>query len=271
MRLRFSKMHCLGEDFIVIDGLTQHVRLSAKAVRLLADRKLGVGCQRVLVVEAPSRPDMDFRARLLDKDGSVSPEHYQAAVYCLARFVWERQLTARRELHIEILHGPTCTAQAEADGLITIGLEPIPATNTSVKLDQPLELREESARVSTINLEQNHAVILVPKASDAPVKSLGRKIQQHPQMPSGVNVGFMAVLSSSEIELRVLQPTGSEGLPSVSHAIAAVVVGHLQNLLAEEVTVRLAGEQLTVHWKGEGEPLLATGPATLVYQGQIHI
>lgn len=274
MRLRFSKMHHLGEDLIVIDGLTQHVRLTGDMVRFLADRRLGAGCQQVLVVEAPSRPEIDFRGRLFNRDGSASDDYYHA-VYCLARFVWERRLTARQRVRVETVNGPTFTLEAQADGQVTVDLG-VPGRKSADEpnlptITQQLDLGDQYCDVTTVDLDQQHAIVTLPSVADAPLKSLGRRIQQHQLMAASINVGFMAVLSSSEIDLRVLRHSGSEARACPSGAIAAVLAGRHRGLLDENVTVKLPGGSLNVHWQGEGSAVRATSLATMVFQGQIHL
>lgn len=267
MRLRFSKMHILGEDLVVIDGLTQQVRLTGDMVRFLADRRLGVGCQQVLVVEAPGRPEMDFRSRLFNRDGSPAADHYRAA-YCLASFVWERRLAPTRQIHVEAINGPSATLEAQPDGQITLTPDTL---SSRITLNQSLDLGDERHELSLVDLDhQSHAILTLPSVADAPLKSLGRRIQQQLQMAAGVNVGFMAVLSTRDIDLRVLQHNGSEARACPASAVAAVMAGRLSDLLDEEVNVRLPGGKLTVRWPGEGMPVHVTAEATLVYQGQIH-
>lgn len=270
MRLRFSKMHSLGEDFVIIDGLTQHVRLTADAVRLLADRKLGIGCQRVILVEPPGRPDMDFRCRLLNRDGSQSSEDAIGPAACLAHFVWERRLTAQRELRVETLQGPAFTVTAGDDGLIAVDWD---LTNIikEAAARQTLMLGEDRHELITVALDQHYAILKVAAAGDAPVKALGRRIQQHPQLPAGTNVGFMAVLSRREIDLRVLHNSGTEVPATASTAVAAVIAGRYGKLLDDEVDVRTRGGRLTLRWQGEDKPLRVSSPAVAVYQGQIQL
>lgn len=267
MRLRFSKMHSLGEDLIVIDGLTQHARLTADMVRLLADRRLGVGCQQVLVVEAPGKPDMDFRMRLFNRDGSLASDYHRAA-FCLAHFVLERRLTAKRLLQVETVKGPNITVKAQTDGETMLDLGVLPL---EFSLKQQVDLDGQNHELSLIRLEQSHALVELPSVADAPLKALGRSIQQHPQIPAGVNVGFMAVLSRRQIDLRVLQHNGSEARACPGGAIAAVIAGRLNGQLDEEVNVKLQGGKLAIRWHAQGEPIQLSTEATLVYQGQIHL
>lgn len=269
MRLRFSKMHSLGEDFVVIDGLTQHIRLTAETVRRLADRKLGVGCQRVILVEAPSHPDMDFRCRLFNRDGSLSREDHHAAAFCLARFVWEHHLTARRCLQVETLQGSTFSITAD-DGLMAADWDLSKLIKEKAR-SEILTMGDDSREVITLTLDQTYVILPLAAVGDAPVKSLGRRIQTQPQLPSGANVGFMAVLSRRDIDLRVLQPNGSEATASASAAMAAVIAARHEGSLDEEAEVRTREARIRLHWLDEGKRMRVTAPAVTVYQGQIQL
>lgn len=276
MRLRFTKMHGLGNDFIMIDGLTQPVKLTPKRLRLLADRHFGIGCDQILVVEAPTKPDMDFGYRIYNSDGG-EVENCGNGARCFAKFVRERRLTAKRSIRVETMKGSMCLNVLE-DGQVAVDmgvpvLEPaeIPFRAEARAASYELELDGETLELSAVSMGNPHAVLLVDSTADAPVQLLGSRIQAHPRFPEGVNVGFMAVLSRDEIDLRVLERGVGETLACGTGACAAVVAGRVRGLLDEEVKVNLSGGSLRIRWPGEGHSVVKTGPATTVFQGQIHL
>ncbi|MCW8195505.1 diaminopimelate epimerase [Proteobacteria bacterium 005FR1] len=276
MRLRFTKMHGCGNDFVMIDGVTQNVKLSPEKIRSLSDRHFGIGFDQLLVVEAPTRPDMDFRYRIFNSDGG-EVENCGNGARCFAKFVRDRRLTAKQVIQVETMKG-SMILEVQADGQIAVNMG-VPVLNPAdipfvAEKQAPLyslEVDGQPVELSAVSMGNPHAVILVDRTADAPLETLGRKLQQHPRFPQGVNVGFMAVLSRQEIDLRVLERGVGETLACGTGACAAVVAGRLRGLLDEEVAVNLPGGRLRIRWAGEGEPVIKTGPATSVFQGQIHL
>lgn len=276
MRLRFTKMHGCGNDFVMIDGVTQLVRLSPEKVRFLADRHFGIGCDQLLIVEAPSKPDMDFRYRIFNSDGS-EVENCGNGARCFAKFVRDRRLTAKRIIRVETTTG-TMTLEVQKDGRVTVNMgvpvlapAEIPFTANQQAPSYSLQVDSEALELSAVSMGNPHAVLVVADTAHAPVEELGSRLQADPHFPGGVNVGFMAVLSRQEINLRVLERGAGETLACGTGACAAVVAGRLRGLLDEEVKVNLPGGSLTVRWAGEGQPVIKTGPASTVFQGQIHL
>jgi diaminopimelate epimerase len=276
MRLRFTKMHGCGNDFVMIDGVTQNVKLSPEKIRLLADRHFGIGCDQVLVVEPPSNPDMDFRYRIFNSDGS-EVENCGNGARCFAKFVRDRRLTAKRVISVETSNG-SMTLEVQRDGQVAVNmgvpvLDPaaIPFVADQRVPSYAVELNGQTLELSAVSMGNPHGVLLVDRTADAPLETVGRGLQQHPRFPQGVNVGFMAVLSRQGIDLRVLERGAGETLACGTGACAAVVAGRLRGLLDEEVAVNLAGGRLRIHWAGEGQPVVMTGPAVSVFQGQIHL
>lgn len=276
MRLRFTKMHGCGNDFVVIDGISQSVRLTPEKIRFLADRHFGVGCDQVLIAEPPAHPDMDFRYRIFNSDGA-EVENCGNGARCFAKFVRDRRLTAKHEIHVETLKG-SMTLTIHRDGSVAVDmgvpvLNPadIPFQAETRAATYGLDLDRDALEISAVSMGNPHAVLLVENTAEAPVQELGSRIQQHPRFPEGVNVGFMAVLSREEIDLRVLERGAGETLACGTGACAAVVAGRLRGLLDEEVKVNLAGGSLNIRWAGEGESAVMTGPAVTVFQGQIRI
>lgn len=276
MRLRFTKMHGCGNDFVMIDGVTQSVKLTPEKIRSLSDRHFGIGFDQLLVVEAPSKPHMDFRYRIFNSDGG-EVENCGNGARCFAKFVRDRRLTPKRVIQVETMKG-SMTLEVQQDGQVAVDmgvpvLNPaeIPFVAETQASSYAVDVDGQAVELSAVSMGNPHAVLLVERTAGAPLETLGRQVQQHPRFPQGVNVGFMAVLSRQEIDLRVLERGAGETLACGTGACAAVVAGRLRGLLDEEVTVNLPGGRLRIHWAGEGTPVVKTGPATTVFQGQIHL
>ena len=276
MRLRFTKMHGLGNDFVLIDAISQRVKLTDKQIRKLADRRFGVGCDQVLLVEPPQHPKMDFRYRIFNEDGS-EVENCGNGARCLAKFVRERRLIGKSSIAVETCNG-AMTLNIQKDGQITVDMgapqlnpKDIPFLTQQQQLTYSLPLRNTTIEIAAVSMGNPHAVILVDDVSVAPVATQGPEIETHPQFPQGVNVGFMEILSRDDINLRVFERGVGETLACGTGACAAVVAGQLQNLLSRKVTVNLPGGSLSVEWQGEDTPVIMTGPAETVFNGQIKL
>lgn len=276
MLVRFSKMHGLGNDFMVIDAVAQRVRLTPDIVKSLADRHTGVGFDQLLLVEPPTRPDMDFRYRIYNADGS-EVEHCGNGARCFARFVRERRLTVKQEIQVETANG-SAILKVLADRQVQVDmgapiLQPveIPFAAEQQAALYSLEVDGKAYQVSAVSMGNPHCVLLVDDISQAPVKQLGRLIERHPRFPQRVNVGFMQIESADYIKLRVYERGAGETRACGTGACAAVVAGRLRGVLNEAVTVELPGGELQISWKGEGQSVLMTGPATTVYEGQIYL
>ena len=281
MRLRFTKMHGLGNDFVVVDGITQKLRLTADKVRFLADRHFGVGCDQVLLVEVPSRPEVDFRYRIFNADGT-EVENCGNGARCFARFVRERKLTGKRDIRVETAGGDlllkvTDSEQVQVDmGVPRLSPTDIPfeAGTQAVSYDLVLTGPQGEAQtldISALSMGNPHAVLLVNQVDNAPLDQLGPIIERHSRFPRRVNAGFMQIVSPREIRLRVFERGAGETLACGTGACAAVVAGRLRQLLESEVTVHLRGGSLTIDWAGPGSPVFMTGPATTVFHGQAKI
>lgn len=277
MKLRFTKMHGLGNDFVVIDGISQKVRLSADKVKRLADRRFGVGCDQVLIVEVPQSPDVDFRYRIYNADGS-EVENCGNGARCFARFVIDRKLTGKRNIVVETANGiMSLHIQDNDDVRVDMGaprLKPadLPFEATSQSTTYKLGLvNGDSLEVSAVSMGNPHAVTLVDCVDSAPVETLGPQLENHASFPKRVNVGFMQIVSPQEINLRVYERGSGETLACGTGACAAVVAGRLRNLLDSKVRVNLPGGSLTIEWQGEGHSVLMSGPAATVFHGQIKI
>lgn len=274
MLLPFTKMHGLGNDFVVIDAVTQEVNLTPEIVRHLSDRHFGIGCDQLLVVEPPQRPDVDFHYRIFNADGGEVGQCGNGA-RCLARFVREQKLTTKTRIRVETTTGILELAVLSDDlyqvalGVPRFAPEDIPFVVPARAPRYQLDIDGQNHSFSALSLGNPHAVLEVAGVAHAPVAELGAKIGAHPNFPEGVNVGFMAVRNRHTIDLRVFERGAGETLACGSGACAAAVAGIQTDLLDSPVRVHLPGGTLTINWAGEGQPVLLTGPAVTVYQGRI--
>ena len=276
MRLRFTKMHGLGNDFVVIDGISQKVRLSPERVRQLADRHMGIGCDQVLLVEAPEHTDVDFRYRIFNADGN-EVENCGNGARCFARFVRERKLTGRRRIRVETAAGHMELIVEDNDEVtVNMGAPELTPSRIPFQADRqathyPLEVAGETHSIAALSMGNPHAVLRVDEVDTAPVGQLGPLIEAHPRFPQRVNVGFMQVLEPDAIRLRVYERGVGETLACGTGACAAVVAGIQSGWLNTAVTVHLRGGALHVRWPGLNQAVMMTGPAVSVFHGQIRL
>jgi diaminopimelate epimerase len=276
MLLEFTKMHGLGNDFMVIDAINQSVSLAAGQVRALADRHLGIGFDQLLLVEAASNPDVDFRYRIFNADGSEVGQCGNGA-RCFMRFVQEQGMTDKQQLLVETASGPLQLSQ-EIDGQITVDmgvprLDPadIPFDAPAFAARYPLDVDGLHIEIAALSMGNPHAVLQVDDIETAPVQELGPAIERHPRFPQHVNAGFMQVVDPATVRVRVFERGAGETLACGSGACAAVVAGRLWEQLEARVKVVLKGGILVISWAGSGTPVLMTGPAATVYQGRIEL
>ena len=276
MQIKFTKMHGLGNDFIVIDAIKQPVSLTAEQVRLLADRHFGIGCDQLLLVEPATSGEADFRYRIYNADGGEVGQCGNGA-RCFMRFVNEQGLSDKSELYVETAGGPLRLTR-EADGQVTVNmgvprLQPgeIPFDAPAYAPLYPLSAAGHELEIAALSIGNPHAVLLVDDIDSAPVAELGPVIESHPRFPERVNAGFMQVVDPQTIHVRVYERGAGETLACGSGACAAVVAGQLWERLDTRVKVFLKGGELMVSWRGKGEPVMMTGPATTVYQGHIEL
>jgi diaminopimelate epimerase len=276
MRLRFTKMQGLGNDFVVLDGVRQPVVLTREQLRRLADRHFGVGCDQILLVEPPSRPEVDFRYRIFNADGS-EVEQCGNGARCFVRFVHEKGLSTKREIRVETRSG-IIVPRLEADGQVTVEMgiprfEPrdVPFLAEGRALTYPLEVDGVVREVSVLSMGNPHAVQIVEDVDAAPVEREGPLIERHPRFPERVNAGYMQVLDRRHVRLRVYERGAGETLACGTGACAAVVAGIQRGRLDSEVEVSTRGGRLIVRWEGEGQPVWMTGPAEIVFEGEIEI
>jgi diaminopimelate epimerase len=269
-------MHGLGNDFVVIDAISQKLRLTPEKIRQLADRRFGIGFDQLLLVEVPGNPDVDFRYRIFNADGS-EVENCGNGARCFARFVTDRKMTGKSSIRVETASGNMVLhVQDSGDVTVDMGaprLHPadIPFDAPAQAATYPLQLADTELTISAVSMGNPHAVTVVADAATAPVAVLGPQVESHPRFPRRVNAGFMEIVSRREINLRVYERGAGETLACGTGACAAVVAGRLRDLLDSEVKVNLPGGSLTISWAGDGQPVMMTGPAVTVFHGQVKI
>ena len=276
MRIRFTKMQGLGNDFVVLDAINQDIVLDARAVRRLADRRFGIGCDQVLVIERPRTPDTDFTYRIFNADGN-EVEHCGNGARCFLRFVRDAGLTTKREIRVQTLAG-IIVPRLEEDGQVTVDMgvpvfEParIPFLAEARADTYALEVEGDSVTISALSMGNPHAVQVVADVDAAPVLTQGPRIEHHPRFPQRVNAGYMQVLDAGHIRLRVYERGAGETLACGTGACAAVVAGIQRGLLRGPVQVDTRGGALRIAWEGEGRPVVMTGPAETVFEGEIDL
>ncbi|WP_017429244.1 diaminopimelate epimerase [Vreelandella jeotgali] len=274
MLLHFTKMHGLGNDFMMIDRVSQRVHVHADQVRALADRRLGVGFDQLLVVEPPRDPDMDFRYRIYNADGG-EVENCGNGARCFARFVRDQRLTHKRNIRVETAGGPL-TLTVQHDGQVRVDMGRPRFTPSALPFDaegdrplHELDLGDETLAIGVVSMGNPHAVLQVEEVQQAPVERLGPLIEAHPRFAHQVNAGFMEVVSPGHIRLRVFERGSGETLACGTGACAAVATGIRQGLLKNPVRVSLPGGELTIEWPGPEAPLVMVGPAERVFDGRV--
>ncbi|PSS72646.1 diaminopimelate epimerase [Shewanella algae] len=274
--IHFTKMHGLGNDFMVVDGVTQNVYFSPEQIRRLADRNFGIGFDQLLLVEPPYDPDLDFHYRIFNADGS-EVEQCGNGARCFARFVRNKGLTQKYKIKVSTSSGKM-TLRLERDGNVTVNmgvpiLDParIPFKAKKAEKTYLLPTEGQTFLCGAVSMGNPHCVLEVEDVATTDVDVIGAQLTNHERFPKGVNVGFMQVLNKGHIKLRVYERGAAETLACGSGACAAAVVGQLQGKLGNTVRVDLPGGTLTIKWDGEGKPLWMTGPAEQVYDGQIQI
>ena len=285
MLVRFTKMHGIGNDFVLLDFISQNIHLNEAQIKQLADRRTGIGFDQLLIVEPPKDPDMDFRYRIFNSDGSEAQQCGNGA-RCFTRFVRDRGLTTKTRLKIETSTGCLeCKLLKDGNISVDMGAPVLEPCRIPFIADRPaityrlypsgkkggISDSETPVEIAAVSMGNPHAVILVDDVAHAPVNRLGPMIQNHPSFPEKANVGFMQIVSRSSIKLRVYERGAGETLACGSGACAAVVAGRLQGFLEADVKVELTGGTLDVTWKGDQNPVILTGPACRVYEGHLQI
>jgi diaminopimelate epimerase len=270
--LRFAKMEGLGNDFVVVDATRVPFSLSAEQIRRLADRRFGVGCDQVLVVDA-ARGDADFGYRIFNADGG-EVEQCGNGARCFVVYVREHGLTDKREIRVETLGGPI-VPKLEDDGEVSVDMgvprfapSDVPFTGGTGAVVEPLDVDGRIVEISALSMGNPHAVQLVDDVDAAPVATLGPRIEAHPRFPNRVNAGFMQVVDRATIRLRVYERGAGETLACGTGACAAVVAGIRRGLLDARVRVHTRGGPLTITWSGDALAVLMKGPARTVFEGE---
>jgi len=286
MRLRFTKMQGAGNDFVLLDATRAPLDLDAAQLRRLADRRFGVGADQILIVEPSTTSGVDFRYRIFNGASGDEVEQCGNGARCFVRFVRARGLSDKKTLVVETMNR-RLELREQADGRVTVDMgapdfEPlhVPFDTTwlaprSVESGLPLwpvELGEgRSVTVAVVSMGNPHAVQLVADVDAAPVATQGPLLERHARFARGVNAGFMQVVGRGAIRLRVFERGAGETLACGTGACAAVAVGIRLNLLDAKVDVETRGGRLTIEWPGEGAPVLMTGPADTVFEGEIDL
>ena len=276
MRVRFTKMHGQGNDFVVLDGVRQTLRLTADAVRRLGDRHLGVGFDQLLLVEKPHDAANDFRYRIFNADGG-EVEQCGNGARCFARFVRDEGLTRKDEIRVETARG-VIVPRIEPGGTITVDMGPprfepaeIPFVSPKREPTYRLDVDGTPVEVSVVSMGNPHAVQVVDDVERAPVTTQGPRIEHHRAFPQRVNAGYMQVLDRGHIRLRVWERGAGETLACGTGACAAVVAGIERGLLDPEVRVATRGGELAIRWPGLPHPVMMTGDAVRVFDGEIEL
>ncbi|WP_036277727.1 diaminopimelate epimerase [Methylomonas sp. 11b] len=274
--INFTKMQGLGNDFVVIDAINQQIQLTTAQIRFLADRHFGVGCDQLLLVEKPISDNAEFKYRIFNADGSEVSQCGNGA-RCFARFVRDKGLSNNDEIIVDT-DARQLTLRFDARDLITVemgvpALEPkqIPLKASEQSKLYKVKLAETEVQFAAVSMGNPHAVIQVHDVANAPVSTIGARLECHELFPERANIGFMQVVNRRHIKLRVYERGAAETLACGSGACAAVVAGIEQGLLDQVVQVQLPGGELTISWIGSGHPVLMTGAATTVFEGQVKL
>ncbi|MDR1274967.1 MAG: diaminopimelate epimerase [Candidatus Accumulibacter sp.] len=281
MKLKFSKMHGAGNDFVVFDGVRQKIAPTPELIRCIADRRFGIGCDQVLLVEKSGDASVDFRYRIFNADGG-EVEQCGNGARCFARFVHEQGLTDKKEIRVETLKG-VIRPRIEDDGNVTVDMgapvfdpEKIPflgaARASTAGVVFRIDLGSETVEAAVVSMGNPHAVLVVGDVDDAPVARIGPLVEAHPLFPRRVNAGFMQLVDPHSIRLRVFERGAGETLSCGTGACAAVVAGILRSAnarLESPVRVETRGGVLTIAWAGGDASVFMTGPAVTVFTGEI--
>ncbi len=277
MRIHFTKMHGLGNDFIVIDAINQKIDLTPQQIRFMSDRHFGIGCDQLLLVENSEQTDIDFHYRIFNADGS-EVEQCGNGARCFARFVRDHHLIDKDNIMVSTASG-VIKLHIEMDGQVTVNMgfprfepEKIPFKAPALADRYFLDLKDQHIEIGAVSIGNPHAVLQVDDVATAEVHRLGPEIESHSRFPDRVNVGFMEVVTRDYIRLRVFERGSGETLACGSGACAAVAIGQRQGVIDHNVIVELPGGRLKICWTGkDNEPIWMTGPTNTVYEGDIEL
>ena len=275
MNLRFAKMHGLGNDFMVIDLVTQSLEIRPEVVRRWSNRRTGIGFDQLLALEYPTEPDADFRFRIYNADGSGAEQCGNGA-RCIAHFVRRENLSPKAELELQTESGRIRTALVDEEVRVDMGIpsthpEDVPFDADQDRLSHSLEVEGETVEIVPVSMGNPHGVLFVDSAAAAEVPAIGGALTGHRQFPQGANIGFCEVVDRGSVRLRVFERGVGETLACGTGACAAVVAGRLKGKLDESVQVSLPGGRVRIAWKGPGATVRMTGPAETVYEGHVEI
>ena len=275
MDIKFTKMHGLGNDFVVIDAISQSINLTTEQIILISDRHFGVGCDQLLLVEKPVDLRAEFRYRIFNADGG-EVEQCGNGARCFAVFVREQGLTTNDVILVETAGGLIKLVVENGQVTVDMGVPNFHPGSLPFSVENQAEsynlmVNGVEYAIGVVSMGNPHAVLQVADINTADVESVGAAIESHQLFPKRVNVGFMEIVNRDEIRLRVYERGAAETLACGTGACAAVAVGRMLDRLNERVTVQLHGGSLNIHWQGEGHTLLMTGPATTVFYGKINI
>lgn len=276
MKLAFTKMHGLGNDFMVVDMVTQSGTISTDKIRQLADRNKGIGFDQLLVVEPPMDPETDFHFRIYNADGSEVGQCGNG-MRCLARFIRDQKLSWKNKIYATTITGKV-RMQLEKSGLVTVQMgaprfnpSEIPLARENEEDTYFIDTEMGQYEVRCLSMGNPHALVFVDDVDNAPVESLGPLICEHPDFPEQTNVGFIEVINRKQIKIRVFERGSGETLACGSGACAAMVATRSAELCENNIRVDLPGGYMFIRWKGLKKSVQMTGPSTIVYRGQINL
>ncbi len=276
MLIKFTKMHGLGNDFVVIDAVRQAVNLNSDIIKQLADRNLGIGCDQVLVIEPPSAKNIDFDYRIFNCDGT-EVEQCGNGARCMGRYIADQNLSGKKLVRLKSKNR-IMEVQLKSRTLVTVDMGPptlepdaIPFIADNQNTTYAIDIDGQTHNISAISMGNPHAVIRVDDINSAAVEQLGPQLQAHLQFPESVNVGFMEIVDPQHIKLRVFERGVGETQACGSGACAAAVAAIQQKLVGHSVKIELLGGELSIEWRGDSQPVLMSGPAISVFHGQIKL
>lgn len=276
MAIKFTKMHGAGNDFVMIDAISQRVKLRPRDIRRIADRRFGVGCDQILLAEAPGQPDADFRYRIFNADGTEAGQCGNGA-RCFARFVRHRKLTMQKTMIVETCSGRMTLQvldnhEVEVDmGAPKFRPGDVPINREEEALEYQLNVNGSATTIGALSMGNPHAVCRVDSVDDGSLESMGPVIEAHVDFPEKVNAGFVEVVERAHVKLRVFERGVGETLACGSGACAAVVHGIRMGWLDPQVTVELPGGKLQVTWQGGDNPVFLAGPTALSFEGSLRL
>jgi diaminopimelate epimerase len=276
MLIKFTKMHGIGNDFVVIDAVRQHINLTTDAIRQIADRNQGIGCDQVLLIEPPSDKNIDFNYRIFNCDGT-EVEQCGNGARCMGRYIADQQLSGKKSVLLKTKNRVMEVTTKNKD-LVTANMgapiftpADIPFNSDQQQQLYPMEAGSHSVEIAVLSVGNPHAVIQVEDIDTAEVDNIGALIQAHTLFPESVNVGFMQIMDRQTIKLRVYERGVGETQACGSGACAAAVAAIQQNLVDSQVNLELLGGSLSIEWHGDDEPIMMTGPAETVFHGKIKL